>query len=121
MSAVVVVHPAMAVVAVVAESVAVVVVVVAVPWQLVEDKMFLLQASGARTSVVPEMDLFPSSDTANWDTSRSGLGKTEHQCNLDAVQILLLIVDSFLTLPCLVGGLHLSDLAYLAKPASVNV
>ena len=49
MSAVVVVHPAMAVVAVVAESVVVVVVVVAVPWQLVEDKMFLLQASGART------------------------------------------------------------------------
>lgn len=120
MSAVVVVHPVMAVVAVVAES-DVVVVVVAVPWQLVEDKMFLLQASGARTSVVPEMELFPSSDTANWDTSRSGLGKTEYQCNLDAVQILLLIVDSFLTLPCLVGGLHLSDLAYLAKPASVNV
>ena len=46
MSAVVAVLPGMAVVAVVAASV----VVVVVPWQLVEDKMFLLLPSGARTS-----------------------------------------------------------------------
>lgn len=48
MSAVVAVLPGMAVVAVVAASA----VVVVVPWQLVEDKMFLLLPSGARTSVV---------------------------------------------------------------------
>lgn len=48
MSAVVAVLPGMAVVAVVAASA--VVVVVVVPWQLVEDKMFLLLPSGARTS-----------------------------------------------------------------------
>lgn len=47
MSAVVAVLPGMAVVAVVAASA---VVVVVVPWQLVEDKMFLLLPSGARTS-----------------------------------------------------------------------
>ena len=46
MSAVVAVLPGMAVVAVVAASA----VVVVVPWQLVEDKMFLLLPSGARTS-----------------------------------------------------------------------
>lgn len=46
MSAVVAVLPGMAVVAVVAASA----VVVVVPWQLVEDKMFLLPPSGARTS-----------------------------------------------------------------------
>ena len=46
MSAVVAVLPGMAVVAVVAVSA----VVVVVPWQLVEDKMFLLLPSGARTS-----------------------------------------------------------------------
>lgn len=46
MSAVVVVLPGMAVVAVVAASA----VVVVVPWQLVEDKMFHLLPSGARTS-----------------------------------------------------------------------
>ena len=46
MSAVVAVLPGMAVVAVVAASA----VVVVVPWQLVEDKMFLLLPFGARTS-----------------------------------------------------------------------
>lgn len=46
MSAVVAVLPGMAVVAVVAASA----VVVVVPWQLVEDKMFRLLPSGARTS-----------------------------------------------------------------------
>ena len=46
MSAVVAVLPGMAVVAVVAASA----VVVVVPWQLVEDRMFLLLPSGARTS-----------------------------------------------------------------------
>ena len=46
MSAVVAVLPGMAVVAVVAASA----VVVVVPWQPVEDKMFLLLPSGARTS-----------------------------------------------------------------------
>ena len=46
MSAVVAVLPGMAVVAVVAASA----VVAVVPWQLVEDKMFLLLPSGARTS-----------------------------------------------------------------------
>ena len=49
MSAVVAVLPGMAVVAVVAV-VAASAVVVVVPWQLVEDKMFLLLPSGARTS-----------------------------------------------------------------------
>lgn len=46
MSAVVAVLPGMAVVAVVAASA----VVVVVPWRFVEDKMFLLLPSGARTS-----------------------------------------------------------------------
>lgn len=64
------------------------------------------------------MEAFPSLDIVNW--YKSGLGKTGHQGNLGAGQILLLNGGSFLRLPYLVEVPEPSDLAFLAEPVTVN-